>query len=132
MELTKSLLGEGKDVSLPARGNSMLPFIKNGKDRIVLRRLEGIKTGDMLLARVSTGNYVIHRLIDIQGDRLTLKGDGNYRGVEYCSREDVSGTVIAIVSLRGRTRSPEFGKNWHKLPLFVRRPVIAVCKRIFR
>ena len=36
----KSLLAEGKDVVIPTKGNSMLPFIRGGRDSVNLRRLD--------------------------------------------------------------------------------------------
>ena len=42
----KSLLAEGKDVVIPTKGNSMLPFIRGGRDSVNLRRLEDVEVGD--------------------------------------------------------------------------------------
>ncbi|MDE6633662.1 MAG: hypothetical protein K2J96_00175, partial [Bacteroidaceae bacterium] len=38
-------------------------------------------------------HYVLHRIIRIEGGRLTLMGDGNVKGTERCRRQDVAGVV---------------------------------------
>ena len=45
------LLDEGKAVVLKQiYGNSMLPFIRGGVDSVRLRKPEGVKVGDIVLA----------------------------------------------------------------------------------
>ena len=46
----RSLLAEGKDVVIPTKGNSMLPFIRGGRDSVNLRRLDTLEVGDIVLA----------------------------------------------------------------------------------
>lgn len=92
-----SLLEEGKRVSILAKGNSMLPFIRGGRDSVLLENApENIQRGDIVLFKTE-GHYVLHRIICIDGDRVTLMGDGNLSGREHCRRKDVVGKVVRIL-----------------------------------
>ena len=84
------LIREGKTVVLPVRGNSMRPFIQNGNDCVELHPLPPVlRKGDVVLARTSKGYYVLHRVIAISPDLLTLEGDGNIGLRETCRPSDV-------------------------------------------
>ena len=71
-------LEEGREVVLSPKGNSMLPFIREGKDSVILKKLPTEEAGDIVLAKLP-GRYVLHRIVDEDGNRLTLMGDGNLR-----------------------------------------------------
>ena len=36
---------------------------------------------------------MLHRIIQLEGDQVTLMGDGNVQGTESCRRQDVAGIV---------------------------------------
>ena len=48
-EVTK-LVSEGGNVTLKTKGNSMLPFIRGGRDSVVLVKADEIKLYDIVLA----------------------------------------------------------------------------------
>ena len=52
-----------------------------------------------------SGRYVVHRIIHIEGDNVTLMGDGNLAGREHCSRSDVFAQVTWVVLPGGKRRS---------------------------
>ena len=79
------LVDEGVSVTLPVNGNSMLPFIIGGKESVILQKPELPKVGDVVLAWADGYRYVVHRIIRINGDRVTLMGDGNLAGTEHCT-----------------------------------------------
>ena len=112
-----AVLREGREAVITPTGNSMLPFIRNGKDRVELRRM--VRTG---------GRYILHRIIAIDGEALTLMGDGNLRGTEHCTTADVIGTVTEIIRPDGRRRAPGKGRVWRALRP-VRRYILAVYRR---
>ena len=88
------MLSEGRTVIIPTKGRSMLPFIRGDRDSGKLRRKDDVSVGDVVLARLPGERYVLHRVIRIDGEDVTLMGDGNIVGTESCRKEDVSGTVI--------------------------------------
>ena len=71
----------------------MRPFLEHERDRVVLEPAGELHIGDAVLAEIEPDHYVLHRIIAIEDDRLTLMGDGNTRGTESCKREDVAGIV---------------------------------------
>ena len=152
------LLSEGKEVTILARGNSMLPFIRGGVDKVTLASVpaavrlggggvpgtqggegfqeapSGIAPGDILLCEISPGHFVLHRLVRIDGERLTLMGDGNLRGVERCSRAHVIARAVRIIRPDGSSADccslSELRKArlWRRL-LPLRRILLAVWRR---
>lgn len=95
------ILNKGGTVSIPVRGNSMLPFIVGGRDKVTLEKKQFVKKGDIVLAWVNGKSYVLHRVYHINGDALILMGDGNHSVYERCLVSDVCGTVV-IIERNGR------------------------------
>ena len=71
------LLNEGHTVTLQLRGFSMRPFLEDKRDKALLAKREIYNIGEPVLAEISPRHYVLHRIIKIEGEDVTLKGDGN-------------------------------------------------------
>lgn len=84
------LVKEGQKVTLRANGNSMLPFIVGGKEDILLVQPTQPHIGDVVLAHINGSRYVIHRIIAINDDNITLMGDGNLSEQEHCLTNDIA------------------------------------------
>lgn len=131
------MLVQGMSVVLRTKGNSMLPFIRGERDSVELFRTDSIKENDIVLAHLDNGMYVLHRVISIDGDNVTLMGDGNIRGTEHCTFDNVCGTALYIVSEKGRRidcRSSSFlrkARLWRRLLPF-RRYILGIYRRIIR
>ena len=124
--MVRQLLDEGhQTVTLPLRGRSMRPFLEDERDKALLALPEtlhpeqpgnspghpALQVGDVVLAEVSPAFYVLHRLIGIDGDALTLLGDGNLN-VEHCHRQDVLAVATAFYR-KGRSRADSVtGLKW--------------------
>lgn len=91
--MVRDMIREGHTATIPVKGYSMRPFLEHLRDRAVLDAPHALKVGDAVLAEIAPGHYVLHRIIRIEGDNLTLMGDGNVRGTEECRRQDVAGVV---------------------------------------
>lgn len=89
------LIGKGHSVTLPLRGYSMRPFLEDGRDKAVLDVADtnSLRRGDVVLAFLPESKYVIHRIIEISENGITLLGDGNLTP-EHCTRDD----ILAIVT----------------------------------
>lgn len=111
------LLAEGRKVVLVPKGRSMLPFIRGEVDKVLLRKPSAseLSVGDIVLARSEAGAYIMHRIIAIQEEKVTLMGDGNLQGTEVVERKDVIGKVAEIITPTGRRREPSRGWLWRKL-----------------
>lgn len=96
------LVSEGESVVLMTKGYSMLPFIVGGKDSVRLEKVDELFPGQILLAEVTPGHYVLHRLISVKEDEAVLMGDGNLKGCEVCTRSQVKAVAVSILKANGR------------------------------
>jgi hypothetical protein len=129
------LAREGVNVTLPVNGNSMLPFIIGGKESVILHSQGGIvDVGDVVLAWVDGCRYVVHRIIHIDGDRITLMGDGNLT-TEHCALGDIKARVTHVVSADNKKRDlysrwrVRAAKLWYWLRP-IRRYLLAIYRRL--
>ena len=129
------LVREGVNVTLPVNGNSMLPFIIGGKESVILHSPGGIvDVGDVVLAWVDGNRYVVHRIIKLDYDRVTLMGDGNLT-TEHCVLGDIKARVTHVVDAKDKThylynRWRMLGaKVWYWLRP-IRRYLLAIYRRL--
>ena len=91
--IVRDTLLEGSTVRVSVKGQSMLPFFRSGST-ITLRP---IKEGDIRKYNVvmaDAGNaFVVHRIIEVGEEFVTLLGDGNYLGTERVTRDKIYGVV---------------------------------------
>ena len=99
----EEMIAEGRRVEMTVRGFSMRPFVRNGTDVVLLAPVEGsdLEVGMVVLFRYR-GGHILHRLVGIDGGRLTFEGDGNYRQVERVEVGDVVAYVAAVKLAGGR------------------------------
>lgn len=130
------LIGEGHTVTIPVRGNSMLPFLADGRDAVTLVRCRpaDLHPGDVVMARSKDGKTVLHRLIRREADRLFLRGDGNVYQTETATPDEV--WAIATEVIRKGKAYPVKGWVWRsyswvwtRLGTFGRRCVLR-CTRL--
>ena len=123
-----AVLQEGREAVILPTGKSMLPFIREGVDRVALRKKDSFEIGDIVLARFD-GRYLLHRIVALDGDAVTLMGDGNLRGQEKGRTDEIVGTVSAIIRPDGRRHAPGKGRLWRALKP-VRRYLLAIYRRL--
>ena len=129
------LVDDGVKVTFPVKGYSMLPFIIGGRESVVLQKPDVTQVGDVVLAWVDGCRYVVHRVIDIQGEQVTLMGDGNVYGVEHCTLTDVKALVVYVVDRYGQKhdvycqwRRTAARAWWWLRP--IRRYILAIYRRM--
>ena len=130
-----ALVREGRRVVLPVKGFSMNPFIIGDRESVELvSPHQPLKVGDVVLAWVNGTHYVVHRIIGSDGDKVTLMGDGNIAGVEYCTTDEVAAVAEYVVAPNGKRRylsasgRMRFARLWGRL-LPVRRWILAIYRR---
>ena len=96
------LVGEGVEVIFPVNGRSMRPFIEGGRDSVLLVKPVDVKPMDVVLAKTEDNRYVVHRVLEIAGDRVTLMGDGNLQGREICECKNIYAKVTHVVTPNGK------------------------------
>ena len=99
------LVGEGVEVTFPVNGRSMRPFIEGGRDSVVLVRPTNVKPMDVVLAKTEDNRYVIHRVLEMAGERVTLMGDGNLQGREHAECKQIYAKVTHVVHPNGYKKS---------------------------
>ncbi len=105
------LVNAGHTVTLPLRGVSMRPFLEDGRDKALLTKATMPKVGEPVLALIDKRYYVLHRVVSIEGDKVTLLGDGNL-SPEHCTVDDIVASVIGFYR-KGRKRlDPVKGSKW--------------------
>ena len=124
------MLAEGMEVIIMTKGSSMLPFIIGDRDSVVLHAGDP-KVGDIALAKVEGGRFVLHRVIEVDGEKVTLMGDGNIIGTEHCLKPDVAGLVSEILKPGGRRVKPGSGLWWRRIKP-VRRYILYIYRHILR
>lgn len=130
------LVREGLRVTFPVKGNSMLPFIIGGKESVDLVKPADLQVGHVVLAWVEGCRYVVHRVIRIEGEQVTLMGDGNIVGVEHCTLSDVAALAVNVVSRQGKHHNlyapwrVKASRLWFRL-LPIRRWILAVYRRVY-
>ena len=79
-------------------GDSMWPFIRQGRDLLVIKPPCGsLHRLDIPLYRRDSGQYVLHRILDVKKDSYVLCGDNRW-GREYgITDRHIIGVLTAIV-----------------------------------
>lgn len=105
------MIDEGHTVTLPLKGYSMRPFLEDGRDKAILEAVAEPRIGDAVLAEIGPKHFVLHRIVAIDGDRVTLRGDGNI-ATERCRTADIK--AVATGFYRKGRQQPDLtdGRKW--------------------
>ena len=129
-------IAEGERVRIRAKGNSMLPFIRDIKDEIILEKPNGqsFQKGRLLLVRLTDERYVLHRVKKIDDTRILLHGDGNLDAFEISTTKDVIAEATTVLRNgktieRGSFRWNLYHYLWPR-NLLVRRVCLGIYRRM--
>ncbi len=129
----EKLLAEGRRVTIPVKGFSMLPFIRGERDLVELVPPGDLKVGDIVL--FYDRRYVLHRIVSIDGNKLIIKGDGVINGTEHVTVDAVRAKA-ATIWRNGKKRVDPYSprqkfrlKIWNLLRPF-HRVILAVYRRL--
>ena len=93
----RQMVQEGHTVTLRVRGVSMRPFLEDMRDKVVLAPFRSLSVGDVVLAEIRKGHFVLHRIISVNGSHIVLRGDGNNVGTEKSEYSDVAALAVAFI-----------------------------------
>lgn len=109
----RNLLLSGESVTITVKGYSMGPFLCSERDKVTIAPIgeRTLQKGDIVLfcnkSKDGRENFIMHRIIEMQGNRYTLRGDNNPLKIkEYCSKEDIFGIVISCTR-KGKHYTPD-------------------------
>lgn len=89
----KEQLEQGKTVEFLPNGTSMLPLIRQKRDRIVLKKApKQLKKYDLPLYLRNNGQFVLHRVVDIDKNGYVMCGDNQFQR-EYGIKDE---QILAI------------------------------------
>ena len=133
----KRAIAEGHTTTFRDRGYSMRWFLEDRRDKVVLAPCKEVKVGDVVLAEIQKDKYVLHRVIQKEGEHLTLMGDGNVYGTETSNTSNVIGIAIGFLRKGRDVMDTTDGKKWIIYSFFwlrlkpIRRYILAFYRRIW-
>lgn len=95
----EDLLEAGETITTTATGNSMRPTFRNGRDKICIAPCDVnlLEVGDVVFF-FRGDQYCVHRIIEINGDSLVIRGDGNSHNSKFYERVRRSAVLGKVVS----------------------------------
>jgi len=108
------ILREGKEVRIRVKGNSMLPFIKDG-DTVLLRAYQGqsLALGSNILAK-DKDKFVFHRFVGKKNNQYILAGDGNLVLREYVEATDIIAIAYTLYP-QDKDKAVAIDRPWPRL-----------------
>ena len=105
IDVIKEVIDSGGEYRLYPSGKSMLPFIREKMDSVILVKPEfPLKKLDIPFYIRDDGKYVLHRIIAKEDDCYICCGD-NQLSLEYNVREDMIFAVVKYI-YRGNKKIP--------------------------
>ncbi len=113
MSNPEQILREKGYYAAVVHGHSMTPLLVNHRDAVYIEKADELHKYDVVLFRRTDGQLVLHRVLGIKGDRLTVCGDNDVVK-ETIDRTQVigvmkefarKGTVMSVRSRRYRLYS---------------------------
>ena len=107
-----ALINEGHTITLPLRGRSMRAFLEDNRDKALLKAVDRPQVGDAVLAELWKGHFVLHRIIGIEGEKVTLRGDGNLNSDPECTLADIRAKAIGFYRKGSDRLDSTNGRKW--------------------
>lgn len=74
------VIREGHTIVIPIKGSSMLPFLAEARDQVMLGPVSHeLRPGDIVLYRRRNGQFILHRIVQKMGRVYYMKGDAQNR-----------------------------------------------------
>lgn len=133
----RELIDGGHTITVTVVGHSMEPFFESYRDEVKLCKCEAVKVDDFVLALTDADRYVAHRVVEVCGDVITMRGDGNVYGVEHARKRDIVG-IITHYRKKGQREFRKlytlkwrlYSRLWPKNP-FARRVLLAFHHHVY-
>ena len=120
-------------------GLSMRPLFKTNRDMVILKKPDReLKKYDVVLYRLPSGRYVLHRIIRIKDGKLIIRGDNTFI-LEYVGPSDVK-AVLTEFNRKGKRISIDnkwyvlYSKFWNLIsPVrFLYYKSLSLAKKVYR
>ena len=135
--LIEEVISTDGEFRLYPKGTSMLPLIRQGKDSVILVKPSLLSSKDIVLYKRSNDQFVLHRIIKINGDDLILCGDNQSELEKGIKSTDVIAKVKAVYIDETRYEGVAGNNNasFYYFKLFLKRkfkPTINRFKRVVK
>lgn len=125
--------GEHKSVTFVVRGHSMNPFLVSGRDKVILTLPEKPAIGQVVLAEIKPQIYALHRIIKIEGNNITMRGDGNLLSQkESFTADKIVGTAQAFIRKGKKVRISSRKWRYYSIVWSILRPLRRLLLSFFR
>lgn len=96
--IIEELLKTNKKVVFTISGVSMMPFLINNRDSVLLKkdRFDSLKKGSIILFQLSGGKYILHRIYKLQTGGYRTIGDNCFIEDGFVPYEAIVGVVDKI------------------------------------
>lgn len=79
-------------------GDSMMPFIKQGRDVLVISGVSGrLKKYDVPLYKRDSGQYVLHRILKVRDKTYVICGDNRWNREYGITDRQIIGVLTAVI-----------------------------------
>lgn len=95
IQAIRSELAAGGHFTLTVTGSSMEPFLHNGSSHVLLKRPEELRRWQVVFYRRDNGRYILHRIVRIRGDEVTVCGDAQQQP-ERIHRDQILAAAVWI------------------------------------
>ena len=129
-------IANNERVRFRAKGNSMLPMIRDGRDEIIIEKTNkhSFQKGRLLLVQLNDDRFVLHRVKKADDRHLLLQGDGNLSLVEACTPSDVIAEATTVIRNGKAIRVGDFWWNVYRYlwpsNYLLRRVALGVLRRV--
>ena len=90
-------LRAGRTIIAQTVGDSMEPLLRQGETQVVLVPVSGpLKRGDLPLYQRPSGQYVLHRVVDVRDGVYYTRGDNRF-GEERVEPDWILGVTSAVI-----------------------------------
>ena len=99
----------------PIAGTSMMPLLKEGRDRVELEPCsqERLKKGDVVLYKKNDGTLVLHRIIKTENrEFFTVLGDHQFKNAERVNKNQIIAVTCGFF-IKGRYVTEK--TRWYRL-----------------
>ena len=99
----------------PIAGTSMMPLLKEGRDRVELEPCsqERLKKGDVVLYKKNDGTLVLHRIIKTENrEFFTVLGDHQFKNAERLNKNQIIAVACGFF-IKGRYVTEK--TRWYRL-----------------
>lgn len=134
LPVLKETVNAGGSFPFKPSGNSMKPFIRPGADSVRVVKADTVKKYDIVLYRRDSGQFVLHRVMDISPEGFVMCGDNQWKPEPGITGDMILAKVSEICR-KGRTVRCSSGmymacvRVWCGL-FILRKPYIKLKSRI--